>query len=143
VAVASSDEVFSLRQVTRNCHERIVIVSHQSLVVKGASFMNKDQVAGKAEQVAGRVKQGVGETFGNQKLANEGVADQVKGAAKETWGNAKDAAQATADRHKQEAEHKANDARAGVLDKVNAAHDSVNEKLDAHTIREREKAKTA
>ena len=54
--------------------------------------MNKDQVTGKVEQAAGRVKQGVGETLGNQKLANQGVADQVKGAAKETWGNVKDAA---------------------------------------------------
>jgi uncharacterized protein YjbJ (UPF0337 family) len=41
--------------------------------------MNKDQVTGKVEQAAGRVKQGVGETLGNQKLANQGVADQVKG----------------------------------------------------------------
>ncbi len=60
--------------------------------------MNKDQVTGKVEQAAGRVKQGVGETLGNQKLANQGVADQVKGAAKETWGNVKDAAAVTADR---------------------------------------------
>ena len=74
--------------------------------------MNKDQVTGKVEQAAGRVKQGVGETLGNQKLANQGVADQVKGAAKETWGNVKDAAAVTADRHQKEAEHKANDARA-------------------------------
>ncbi len=28
--------------------------------------MNKDQVTGKVEQAAGRVKQGVGETLGNQ-----------------------------------------------------------------------------
>ena len=66
--------------------------------------MNKDQVTGKVEQVAGRVKQGVGETLGNQNLANQGVADQVKGAAKETWGNVKDAAGVTADRHQKEAE---------------------------------------
>ena len=37
----------------------------------------------------------MGETLGNQKLANQGVADQVKGAAKETWGNVKDAARDT------------------------------------------------
>ena len=48
--------------------------------------MNKDQVTGKVEQAAGRVKQSVGETLGNQKLANQGVADQVKGAAKGNLG---------------------------------------------------------
>jgi uncharacterized protein YjbJ (UPF0337 family) len=89
------------------------------------------------------VKQKVGETLGNQKLANQGVADQVKGAAKETWGNVKDTAGVTADRHQKEAERKADDARAGVRAKVDEVHDSVNERLDAHKASEREKAKTA
>jgi uncharacterized protein YjbJ (UPF0337 family) len=110
---------------------------------KEISIMNKDQVTGKAEQVAGRIKQGVGETFGNQTLANQGVADQVKGAAKETWGNAKDAAAVTKDRHRQEAEQKANDARADVRQRVEDVHDTVNEKIDAHKANERNKAKTA
>jgi len=52
--------------------------------------MNKDQITGTLEQIAGKIKQGVGEAAGNDKLANEGVADQVKGAAQETWGNLKD-----------------------------------------------------
>jgi uncharacterized protein YjbJ (UPF0337 family) len=68
-------------------------------------IMNKDQVTGKVEQAAGRVKQGVGETLGDQKLANQGVADQVKGAARETWGNAKDAAGVAADRHQNPRRH--------------------------------------
>ena len=42
----------------------------------------------------------------------------MKGAAKETWGNVKDAAAVTADRHRKEAEHRADDARAGVREKV-------------------------
>jgi uncharacterized protein YjbJ (UPF0337 family) len=54
--------------------------------------MNKDEISGKVDQVVGKVKQGVGEAIGNQKVANQGVIDQAKGAAKETWGNAKDAA---------------------------------------------------
>ena|ERR1700753_1406786 len=54
--------------------------------------MNTDKVEGKFDQVAGKIKQGVGEAVGNQKLANSGVAEQIKGAAKETWGNAKDTA---------------------------------------------------
>jgi uncharacterized protein YjbJ (UPF0337 family) len=106
-------------------------------------IMNKDQVTGKVEQAAGRVKQGVGETLGNQKLANQGVAEQVKGAARETWGNAKDAAAVAADRHQKEAEHKADDTRAGIRDKVNEIHDNVNDRIDAHKANERQKAKSA
>jgi uncharacterized protein YjbJ (UPF0337 family) len=105
--------------------------------------MNKDQVTGKVEQVAGRAKQSVGEALGNQKLANQGVAEQVKGAAKETWGNAKDAAAVTTDRHQKEAEHQADNARADVREKVEAVNDNLNERIDAHKAKEREKAKTA
>ena len=54
--------------------------------------MNKEEISGKVDQVVGKVKQGIGEAIGNQKVANQGVIDQAKGAAKETWGNAKDAA---------------------------------------------------
>jgi uncharacterized protein YjbJ (UPF0337 family) len=105
--------------------------------------MNKDQVTGKVEQAAGRIKQGVGETFNNQKLANQGVADQLKGAAKETWGNVKDAADVSADRHHKEAERKANDARSGVREKVDEVRANINDRIDAHKADERNKAKTA
>ena len=89
------------------------------------------------------VKQSVGETLGNQKLANQGVADQVKGAARETWGNTKEAAGVTADRHQKEAEHKADETRVGIRDKVNELHDNVNDRIDAHKANERQKPKTA
>jgi uncharacterized protein YjbJ (UPF0337 family) len=69
--------------------------------------MNKDQVSGKLDQVAGKVKEKVGETVGNQHLANEGLADQVKGAAKETWGNAKEVAHDNAKVERHDAEHNA------------------------------------
>ena len=105
--------------------------------------MNKDQVTGKAEQVAGRIKQGVGETLGNQKLANQGVADQDKGAAKETWGNAKDAAAVTAERHQKDAEHRADETREGIRARVDQTADSINDRIDAHKMSEREKARTA
>ncbi len=54
--------------------------------------MNDDTLAGKFDKVAGKIKESVGEAFGNEKLANSGAADQVKGSAKETWGNVKDTA---------------------------------------------------
>jgi uncharacterized protein YjbJ (UPF0337 family) len=99
---------------------------------QGETTMNKDQVTGKVEQAAGRVKQGVGEAVGNQKLANQGVADQVKGAAKETWGNVKDSASeatATAKTHARETEGRAHEKNSGLRDKVTTAAQNVK-----HTI---------
>jgi uncharacterized protein YjbJ (UPF0337 family) len=69
--------------------------------------VNKDQVSGRVEQAVGKVKQSVGETFGNETLANRGVVDQAQGAAKETWGNAKDAAKEVQQSHKNVATDKA------------------------------------
>ena len=37
--------------------------------------MNTEKIEGKFDQVAGKIKQGVGETIGNQKIANAGVAE--------------------------------------------------------------------
>ena len=54
--------------------------------------MSTDTVSGKFDQLVGKAKQGIGETTGDQELANSGAADQVKGNAKEAWGNVKDAA---------------------------------------------------
>ncbi len=54
--------------------------------------MNESNVGGKFDELAGKAKQGVGEAFGNENLANEGAAQEVKGNAKETWGNVKDTA---------------------------------------------------
>ena len=54
--------------------------------------MNESNVGGKFDEITGKVKQGVGEAFGNEKLANEGAAQEVKGNAKQTWGNVKDTA---------------------------------------------------
>ena len=54
--------------------------------------MNSTHAEGIIDLAKGKVKQALGETFNNEKLANEGAADQVKGNAKEAWGNVKDAA---------------------------------------------------
>lgn len=54
--------------------------------------MNESKVEGVFDEAKGKVKQGVGEAFNDQSLANSGAADQVKGHAKETWGNVKDGA---------------------------------------------------
>jgi uncharacterized protein YjbJ (UPF0337 family) len=103
--------------------------------------MNKETVEGKFDQAAGAIKQKVGETFGNQKLANSGVADQIKGAAKETWGNAKDVAsdsrddaavQAGAEKESltQRAEEAAHNIRERLVNATQNAKNNINEKLD-------------
>ena len=92
--------------------------------------MNKDQVRGKVDRVKGKVKQGVGEAVGNQRLANEGVVDQVKGSAKEVWGNVKDAVQSDAAERRHTAERQANVARANVVEDVDKTREHANSIID-------------
>jgi len=87
--------------------------------------------------MTGKIKQGIGEAVGNQKLANQGVADQVKGAAKETWGNVKDAARTTHDRHVAETEDSASVKRENISDKVAEMKKKANDKIDDFKDRER------
>jgi len=107
------------------------------------SIMNKETVEGKFDQATGAVKQKVGETFGNQKLANAGVAEQVKGAAKETWGKAKDVASehhddaaARTDAQKENlklrAEEKLDNARDKVVNTAQNNKNNINEKIEAY-----------
>jgi uncharacterized protein YjbJ (UPF0337 family) len=92
--------------------------------------MNKDQVKGKANQVVGKMKQGAGEVTGNDRLANRGVMDQVKGAAQETWGNVKDAAHDVAKNKESERQHKDNEMRDNIANKVEDTKNSATEKID-------------
>ena len=52
--------------------------------------MDKDRVQGSLDQAKGKVKEGVGNLTGDQKLKGEGKADQVAGKIKNTIGSAKD-----------------------------------------------------
>lgn len=52
--------------------------------------MDKDRVQGSFDQAKGKVKEGVGNLTGDQKLKGEGKADQVAGKVKNTIGSAKD-----------------------------------------------------
>jgi len=92
--------------------------------------VNEDQIFGKIQQAVGKVKQGAGETLGNEKLANQGVVDQVKGAAKETWGNAKDASKEAQQSHHKVATGKAHDRRNKISQSVQNAKEKANEKID-------------
>ena len=94
--------------------------------------MDIDQIKGKLEQAVGHVKQGVGEAFGDNKLANEGLGDQVKGAARETVGNVKDAAQTSAHSHEVDATDRSASVRQNISDKVADAKNAVNERIDEY-----------
>jgi|ERR1022692_4684601 uncharacterized protein YjbJ (UPF0337 family) len=113
---------------------KVVFIFHAR---KNAAFaaarrrkVNKDQVSGKAEQALGKVKQSVGETFGNEKLANQGVVDQAKGAVKETWGHAKDAAEEVQQSRKDATTDKAHGTRAKISQSVQNVKEKVEEKID-------------
>jgi uncharacterized protein YjbJ (UPF0337 family) len=97
--------------------------------------VNKDQVSGKTEQALGKVKQSVGETLGNEKLANQGVVDQAKGAAKETWGNPKDAAKDVRQSHQNAANDKAHERRNKLSQSVNVSMAGTNDLLPDVVVR--------
>ncbi|MBV9538049.1 MAG: CsbD family protein [Acidisphaera sp.] len=54
--------------------------------------MDKDRVAGAADQAKGAVKEGAGKLTGDQKLQAEGQADKLKGKTESAVGGAKDTA---------------------------------------------------
>lgn len=53
--------------------------------------MNKEQVAGKAEELKGKVKEKVGDATNNPNTKQEGLNDQVKGKVQQGVGNVKEA----------------------------------------------------
>jgi uncharacterized protein YjbJ (UPF0337 family) len=96
--------------------------------------MNTTNTEGVLEQAKGKVKQALGETFGNEKLANEGVTDQLKGHAAEAWGNVKDAANEFRTSHEEtmhtETEAHGDSLRDKVTHAAESAKDSINRGLD-------------
>ncbi len=50
-----------------------------------------DKAAGMANQVAGKIKKGVGEAVGSDKLQGKGAAQELKGDAQQLKGDAKNA----------------------------------------------------
>ena len=89
--------------------------------------MNSTKADGVFDQAKGKVKQTLGETFNNQKLANEGAADQVKGHVKEA---AKDVSRDDAAKTHAHAEDTGHDARNSVTSAAENVKDSINRGLD-------------
>lgn len=65
-----------------------------------------DKISGTANEAAGKIKQGVGNIVGSEKLKTEGAIQEVKGAAQKAVGEAKDAIKKGADRLSDEAHRK-------------------------------------
>lgn len=53
------------------------------------SITNKDELAGKWEQVKGTVKEKVGEATNDRELEAEGEVQNAEGETQETWGKVK------------------------------------------------------
>ena len=52
--------------------------------------MDKNRVEGSFDQAKGKVKEGVGNVTGDDKLKGEGIADQITGKIKNAVGGVKD-----------------------------------------------------
>ncbi|HWB32008.1 MAG TPA: CsbD family protein [Acidobacteriaceae bacterium] len=102
--------------------------------------MNRDTMEGKFDQLKGKAKQSIGETVGDDRMANSGTADQVKGAAKEAWGNTKDAAQTISDDAHARAEEHKHDIREKITSTAQNAKDAVSEKAEDEAYKRRRSA---
>ncbi|KQW63647.1 CsbD family protein [Variovorax sp. Root411] len=54
--------------------------------------MNKDQLAGRAEEAKGKLKEVAGKAVGSQKLESKGIAEQAAGKVQKTYGDVKERA---------------------------------------------------
>jgi uncharacterized protein YjbJ (UPF0337 family) len=52
----------------------------------------RDRAGGKFDQGKGKVKQGVGDLTGDERMKGEGELDEMKGKGEQAWGDIKDAA---------------------------------------------------
>jgi uncharacterized protein YjbJ (UPF0337 family) len=53
--------------------------------------MDKNRIEGRAKEIKGKVKEGIAEVIGDEKLEAEGKRDEAKGKAQRLYGQAKDA----------------------------------------------------
>lgn len=53
--------------------------------------MNQEHIKGTTEEIKGKVKEGLGNLTGNERLKQEGQVDQIKGQVHKVVGDVKDA----------------------------------------------------
>jgi len=97
-------------------------------------------IKGKYDEVAGKMKQGVGEAFNDQSLANRGAAQQVKGHAEQAWGSVKEGAEDMKNNNRPVAEQHAHDARESVTSTAQNMKESVKHGIDKMTGRDKHAA---
>ncbi len=96
--------------------------------------MNDSKATGIFDEAKGKVKQAVGETFGDQSLANSGAKDEVKGHAEQTWGSVKDTAEDLRDRDAERraethAENTGHDVRSNITNAAERLKESIQQGL--------------
>lgn len=98
--------------------------------------MDSTKFEGELDEAKGKIKQGLGETFNDQSLANSGAADQVKGHAKEAWGDTKDAVHnathdSAVEHAKVHTENTGHDIREGITHAAETVKNSIKHGLDS------------
>jgi uncharacterized protein YjbJ (UPF0337 family) len=96
-------------------------------------------IKGKFDEVAGKVKQGVGEAFNDQSLANKGAAQEVKGHAEQAWGSVKEGAADYKERKQPEAEREGHDVRASVTSTAQNVKEHIQAGVDKLTGKDKER----
>ena len=66
-------------------------IMRETINKKEDSNMDKDRIEGVAKQAKGTIKEAVGKTIGDAKLAADGKSDKVEGKIQNAFGGAKDA----------------------------------------------------
>ncbi|MEO6922545.1 MAG: CsbD family protein [Bryocella sp.] len=90
-------------------------------------------IKGKFDEVAGKVKQGVGEAFNDQSMANSGAAQQVKGHAEQAWGSVKEGVSEAKAERKPAAEDQAHDVRQSIISTAQNAKERIQSGIDKLT----------
>lgn len=88
-------------------------------------------IKGKFDEVAGKVKQGVGEAFNDQSLANKGAGQEVKGHAEQAWGSVKEAAHDSAEDYKARKQPQAEGEAHDIREKITSTAQNVKEHIQA------------
>jgi uncharacterized protein YjbJ (UPF0337 family) len=87
-------------------------------------------IKGKFDEVAGKVKQGVGEAFNDQSMANKGTAQEVKGHAEQAWGSVKEAANDKAADYKARKQPQAESDAHDIREKITSTAQNVKEHIE-------------
>jgi uncharacterized protein YjbJ (UPF0337 family) len=87
-AIIRKNQFAADRKRLRERGQRALVIS---VLPNGDEYMDKDRIAGSANQAKGAIKEAAGKMTGDAKLQAEGAADKAKGKLQNAVGGAKDA----------------------------------------------------